>query len=89
MTCQSYEERRKIRRTGLPAFDSRFCGNEGFIRPVRRGQKTPCAPLDVPSEGVHYLVQDLSGEWIALISSSPEMVFEEISQNGGIPLWIH
>lgn len=89
MTCQTYAERQKLWRTGMPAFDRRFCGNEGFIRPVRKGQTTPRAPLDVPSEGVHYLVQDLSGDWVALISASPEDVFEEIIQNGGVPLWIH
>jgi hypothetical protein len=71
-------------------FDHFYTGREYFVRPVRKGQKEPFAPPDVPEKGNHHLVQDLRGGWVALVSDKPfAAMFAEMRQHDVIPLYMN
>lgn len=90
MTCPTYANRRVLPQClSFSAFDTHFGENTGFIRPVRKGQRFPKCPGTMP-EGTSYLVQDLDGNWLALISNAgPDAVFAEVRENDGVPVWTH
>lgn len=90
MVCRTYENRHVPRSpTALPAFDKFFSGQEGFIRPVHTGQMNPVVPSDVTDNCPHYLVQDLDGDWVALLALNSAAVFAEVEQASGVPIWSH
>jgi hypothetical protein len=90
MTCPPHANRRVLsQRQGFTAFDKHFHENTGFIRPVRKGQCRPACPLEMP-DGTSYLVQDLDGNWLALISNATaDAAFAEVRENKGVPVWTH
>lgn len=92
MACRSYDTRHLDRQEKQSLFfDQFFSGDEGFIRPVRKGQASPSVPVEILSDtGPQYLVETLDGEWVCMLTSeSAADILLLVEENGGIPQWIH